>query len=135
MFSKWARENGDVVRSNGTINEHDVLKILSHFFPLVNVIDNKYIVEVTSTMWNKVEDIKNSLDLYKATSKNNADESNAYLISFDVMYDAYCTYCYNKTNKATKFVVSKLYFEKYVRVLLAPFVEFDTFLSSKWLLK
>ena len=134
LFAKWARENGDSVRSNGTINEHDVLKILSHFFPLVNVIDNKYIVDVTSTMWNKVEDIKSSLDLYKAsTSKNNTDESNSYLISFDVIYDAYCAYCYNKTNKATKFVISKLYFEKYVRVLLAPFVEFDTFLSSKWL--
>ena len=53
------------------------------------------------------------------------------LISFDELYDNYFNYC-TKNKSAIKPVVSKRYFEKYLYVILADYIEFDTFISNKW---
>jgi len=55
------------------------------------------------------------------------NQNAAALIPFDEIYSYYTK------NKQTKFTISKRYFEKYLDVALADFIEFDNFVSISWL--
>ena len=56
LFKSWTKENSNNI-SNGTISEENILKILIHFFPNIEIIEDKYVLNVTSKMWNKLKDI------------------------------------------------------------------------------
>lgn len=126
LFKKWASNKTNNCSSNGTINEHDVLKILQHYFPNIEIVENKYVLNVSCVLWDKLPDINASLNQMKEKKE---DENP--LISFDELYDNYFNYC-TKNKSAIKPVVSKRYFEKYLYVILADYIEFDTFISNKW---
>ena len=64
LFKSWTKENSNNI-SNGTISEENILKILIHFFPNIEIIEDKYVLNVTSKMWNKLKDIDNSFSYIK----------------------------------------------------------------------
>lgn len=129
-----------------TISEKDVLKLITHFFTDINIIENKYILNVSCStlLWNKNANIMESLDIYKQLtnkydnnnltdisniSNNPTDLSNNHvIISFDDLYQNYINYCHEKHF----LIVNKKYFEKYVSYKLKDFVVFDTFIGSDW---
>jgi len=131
LFKKWTIENSSISLSNGTITESDVLKILNHFFPSFEVIDNKYILGISCSMWDKKCDIFQSLlslkDYYQT---KNIFEDNHTLIPFDEVYDFY----FQKNKPSNKYIVSKRYFEKYLYSTIPNFIEYDKFISSSWYL-
>uniref|UniRef100_A0A6C0EZB2 Uncharacterized protein n=1 Tax=viral metagenome TaxID=1070528 RepID=A0A6C0EZB2_9ZZZZ len=141
LFKKWAYNKSNNCCSSGTIGEHDVLKIIKHFFPTIEIIEKKYVLNVSCILWDKLIDINASIAITKtqllATTSNNAASSNTnllHLVPFDEIYDNYFNYCTkNKTaSNSSKFVVSKRYFEKYLDITFSEFIEFDTFISSNW---
>ena len=141
LFKKWACNKSNNCCSSGTISEHDVLKIIKHFFPTIEIIEKKYVLNVSCILWDKLVDINASIAITKAqlltNSTNNAASSNTnlhHLVPFDEIYDNYFNYCTkNKTaSNSSKFVVSKRYFEKYLDITFSEFIEFDTFISSNW---
>jgi hypothetical protein len=141
LFKKWACNKANNCCSSGTIGEHDVLKIIKHFFPTIEIIEKKYVLNVSCILWDKLVDINASIAITKAqlldASTNNAASSNTnllHLVPFDEIYDNYFNYCTkNKTaSNSSKFVVSKRYFEKYLDITFSEFIEFDTFISSNW---
>ena len=141
LFKKWACNKSNNCCSSGTIGEHDVLKIIKHFFPTIEIIEKKYVLNVSCVLWDKLIDINASIAITKAqlltNSTNNAASSNTnllHLVPFDEIYDNYFNYCTkNKTaSNSSKFVVSKRYFEKYLDITFSEFIEFDTFISSNW---
>ena len=141
LFKKWACNKANNCCSSGTIGEHDVLKIIKHFFPTIEIIEKKYVLNVSCILWDKLVDINASIAITKAQlladSTNNAASSNTnllHLVPFDEIYDNYFNYCTkNKTaSNSSKFVVSKRYFEKYLDITFSEFIEFDTFISSNW---
>jgi len=105
------------VYTNTTILEKDILKLIRHFFSDIQVIENKYILNVTCnvSLWNKNENILESLDI---TNKND-------IISFDDLYKNYTKYCQEKHF----LIVNKKYFEKYISYTLKEYIVFDTFVS------
>ena len=140
LFKRWASNKANNCCSN-TIGEHDVLKIIKHFFPTIEIIEKKYVLNVSCILWDKLVDINSSIAITKAqlltNSTNNAASSNTnllHLVPFDEIYDNYFNYCTkNKTaSNSSKFVVSKRYFEKYLDITFSEFIEFDTFISSNW---
>ena len=140
LFKRWASNKANNCCSN-TIGEHDVLKIIKHFFPTIEIIEKKYVLNVSCILWDKLVDINASIAITKAqlltNSTNNAASSNTnllHLVPFDEIYDNYFNYCTkNKTaSNSSKFVVSKRYFEKYLDITFSEFIEFDTFISSNW---
>jgi len=130
LFKKWIYDKQDANFFARSTNEDDVLKMLKHYFPNVEVIENKYILNVECKLWNKISDIKNALDSIKNHYKENAllNNSNVFLIPFDEIYAYYIK------NKQTKFTISKRYFEKYLCIELADYIEFDNLVSFSWIL-
>jgi len=131
LFKKWTTENSTLSLSNGAISESDVLKILNHFFPTIEVIDNKYILGIVCSMWDKNTDIYNSLDSLKHHYHTKSlFEDNHTLIAFDDAYDFY----FQKNKPVSKYIVSKRYFEKYLYSTMSNYIEYEKFISSSWYL-
>ena len=123
IFKHWVKTTDEQVLSNGNISEEYVLKIMKHFFPNIDIIDNKYILNVSCTLWNKNSDIYLSFDFIK----HKIHELNSLpLVSFDDVYNYYCQYCNEKMNK---FIVSKGYFEKYLYIKIADCIVFNKFIK------
>jgi len=128
LFKKWAQENLNI---SGAISEDDVLKILKHFFPSIEIVDNKYLLGISCNMWDKNEDIYNSLVLLKQNYYDKSlFEENHTLIAFDEAYDFY----FKKNKSMNKNIVSKKYFEKYLYSNMSNYIEYEKFISSSWYL-
>ena len=54
---------------NGNISEENILKILKHFFLNVEIAEDKYVLNVSSNMWNKPNDIEKSFEYIKIHTK------------------------------------------------------------------
>jgi hypothetical protein len=46
LFKYWIKESNELLLSNGNISEENILKILKHYFPSVEIMEEKYILNV-----------------------------------------------------------------------------------------
>jgi len=146
LFKKWNRENTNIDHycCNGNITETDIIKIINHFFPTIEVVDNKYILKISSSQWNKQYEVRKSLmklkEHYYSKYKNT-------MISFDDAYHFYCKHNKNKVNvvgggggggggvDSINMSVSKRFFEKIIVSTMSEYIEHDAFISSSWYLQ
>ena len=127
LFKVWAKEQEtESLMTNGTIYEENIVKILKHFFPTIEIIEDKYVLNVTSKMWDKIKDIQDSFEFIKDQIKN---EYKLALISFDDAYNYYYKFC---NINLLKNIVSKRYFEKYLYYKLADHIVYEKFIETKW---
>jgi len=130
LYKKWWKQNGDInLTTNNTINENDILKIIRHYFKNISIIDNKYFINIYSTLWDKNKDIDLILNIYKIKNKNKHKITKYESINIDDIYLFYIKY-YNLLNKFTS---SKNYFERYIYYKLEKYIEYDNFISIHWL--
>jgi len=122
LFKYWIKQNNE----NGNINEENILKILKHFFPNVEIIENKYVLNVTCKLWDKIKDIDSSFQFIKDKIK---DEYILELISFDDAYNYYHKFC---NLNSIKNIVSKRYFEKYLYYKLNHFIVYEKFIKTEY---
>ena len=47
LFKIWSKTTATLLFSNGNISEENVLKILKHFFPDIEIIEDKYVLNVS----------------------------------------------------------------------------------------
>jgi hypothetical protein len=121
--------------TNTNIREEDILKIIKHFFyPYVEIVDDKYIMNIKCSLWDKCIDIEQFLQHYKQIEIHNKTET---FISFDELYTNYQIYCHanNCVNQSetTCMIVSKHYFEKYLQKQLSEYIQFESFVSREWI--
>lgn len=126
LFKYWVKQNHQLI-TNGTINEDNILKIIKHFFPAVEIIEDKFVLNVTCSMWNKILDITNSFEFIKNQLLN---KNKLSLISFDDLYNYYYKFC---NNNSLKFIVSKRFFEKYIYYKLSQHIVYEKFIDPEWL--
>jgi len=128
LFKLWTKEQKDEqIMTNGQISEENIVKILKHFLPSIEIIEDKYILNISSNMWNKIKDIENFFIYMKELIKN---EKNVLpLISFDDAYNYYYKFC---NINSFKFVVSKRYFEKYLYFKLPDHIVYEKFIETLW---
>jgi hypothetical protein len=131
LFKLWGTNNG-VTTTCGNITEENVLKILKHFFPCVEIVDEKYVLNVNCVTWNKTSDIDKAFKYIREKIVEDSKTSVIALISFDDAYNYYYKYC--KLNNANKFIVSKRYFEKYLYYKLVDHIVYEKFIETKWLM-
>jgi hypothetical protein len=127
LFKYWTKQSDEQLMSNCNISEENVLKILKHFFPSVEIIEDKYVLNVTCLYWNKIEDIISSFDYIKEQIKK---DNKLNLISFDDAYNYYYKYCNINSNK---FIVSKRYFEKILYFKFSQHIVYEKFLEISWI--
>lgn len=126
LFKCWIRQHNETSKTSGIINEDNVLKIIGHFFPDIEVVGDKYILNTKCVLWNKNKDIDNSMEQIKTRFK----DKNERLLSFDESYNCYCRFI---GEPVYKFIVSKKYFNKYLYSKIYKYVVYDTFITDKWL--
>jgi hypothetical protein len=109
--------------------------IWHYFNPGVEVIENKYITNIHCNLWSKHDDIGEMLDYYKQQHKNELNNDDSSLISFDDLYQNYKSYIQAKVTVENSFHpnVSKHFFEKYLSHYLTAYIKFDKFVSSDWI--
>jgi len=125
LFKKWTRDAPHAI-SSGNMDEQYIAKILSHFFPTVEVIENKYIVGISCSMWDKSADIILSLNHLREMRK----DTKTMISIADEAYPNYLKYC--RKNKCMN--TTKRFFEKYITDSMREFIEFEAFISAKWLI-
>ena len=130
LFKLWIQNNNVNVEekliSNGNISEENVLKILKHFFPHIEIIENKYILNVKCGVWDKNNEIEKSFHYIKKQIQNT---HNLALISFDDAYNYYYKFCNSESNKL---IVSKRYFEKYLYSKIPKHIVYEKFIETVW---
>jgi hypothetical protein len=119
LFKQWSKHK------NG-LSEENIIRALKHFFS-TEIVDDKYILNVISTIWDKKNDIQNAIPFIK---QQIVEHHTMSLISFDDLYGFYYTYC---INNAIKLVVSKRYFEKYVYSKFSEYIAYDKFVKIEWI--
>lgn len=120
LFKLWTK-------SKTVLSEEYILKILKYFFPNIDIAEDKYVLNITSNLWDKVADINSSLPYIKNYIKL---EHKLSLISFDDIYTYYQNYC---TINSIKFVVSKRYFEKYLYYKFIDYIVYEKFIKVEWI--
>jgi len=118
LFKYWSK-------SKNVLSEENIIKVLKHFFAS-EIIEDKYVLNVTSTVWNKSNDIENSISYSKQQIKNTHTLS---LISFNDLYSFYHKYC---LDNSLKFIVSKRYFEKYLYYKFSDYIVYEKFIKMEW---
>ena len=64
LFKSWiktkslTKQNSENVASNGNISEDNILQILKHFFPNIEIVEDKFIINVVCTLSDKNNDIE-----------------------------------------------------------------------------
>ena len=118
LFKSWTK-------NKSVLSEENIIKIIKHFY-ICDIVENKYILDVVSSIWNKSTDIDNSFPFIKEQLKETYSLS---LISFDDLYKYYNEYC-NLNN--IKLIVSKRYFHKYLYFKLFDFIVYENFIKIEW---
>jgi hypothetical protein len=126
LFNYWIKQQNSPIK-HITISEDYIQKIIIYFFPNNEILEDKYILNVSCSLWNKMNDIDNSFEFIKHSFKN----KNTTLLSFD---DAYNFYCRFMDDMSSKFIVSKRYFEKYLYFKIPEFIVYDIFINNQWFL-
>ena len=128
LFKLWAKQTNEPLMTNGNISEENILKILKHFFPNVEIIEDKFVLNVSSLLWDKMSDIQKSFEFIK---EQIISQHNSSLVSFDDVYNYYYKYC---SQNIIKTIVSKRYFEKYLYYKIPNHIVYETFIETSWFL-
>lgn len=97
------------VNKSFVITEEYVLRIIKHFFPAVEVVSDKYALQLSCKLWDRKIDILSSFSLLREKLEKDVEIS---CVPMDDVYATYCSFC--RENK--KLVCSKYYFEKFMGV-------------------
>ena len=126
LYNTW---NNKIIGNDG-IGIQQILDLIQYFYPTIDIENEKYILKMRCSLWDKHSDIQLSLNNMKSEhiSNNHIEDIS--------IYDAYSFYCKNHHRKIRcyRFVVSKSYFEKYVCEYLNTFIYENGFISKQWLL-
>jgi len=118
LFKHWSK-------NKVTLTEENIIKILKHFFSY-EIIEDKYILNITSSIWDKISHIEKSLPFIK---EQIIKEHNLSLICFDDIYNYYKNFY---INNSFKFIVSKRYFEKYLYYKFSDYIVYEKFIKVEW---
>lgn len=113
LFKKWTTKNYTGVEDTFLI------ELIRHFHPDIIVIDNKYVMNVKCKLWDKRQEVIDTLDLLKSEDVKSKAKS---------LYVVYETYA---SQSKTPFVVSKRYFEKVAKEYLGSHLDGDGLISTE----
>ena len=139
LLRNWCISKNETICN---LNDKQILDLISHFFPNVEIERDKFISRIKCSLWDKELDIQLALESMKHSLQNNGLMSNSRTLSPGLsqnisIYDTYSYYCkyhssLNNNNSISNQIVSKSYFEKYIFENLSNFVIDSKFLSVEW---
>uniref|UniRef100_A0A6C0IK00 Uncharacterized protein n=1 Tax=viral metagenome TaxID=1070528 RepID=A0A6C0IK00_9ZZZZ len=127
LFYKYVKENPLMFSTAGKIVEDDILNILRFYFPDIEIIANKYILNIECSLWDKCADIVTILDDARVSFQKEKELSEDKVISFDDLYKFYLK------RKKGEITMSKSYFEKFIENYLKQYIVYSRVISETWL--
>jgi len=100
--------------------EKTILDLIKHYYPDTYIEDEKYILHTRCKLWNKKQDIINSLKKYKLSSPS--VEIYTEEVPINELYQFYC-------GSKNRFIVSKRYFEKFIKEESQLYIIEDNFIK------
>jgi len=113
MFRKSSKTH---IQNN--ISDTLMIELVKHFYPDVEIVEDKYILNIRCSLWDKRADVIESLDLFR----------NNDVQTIKSLYDAYEFYSSKNQNKDC--IVSKRYFEKVAKDVLGENLDKDGIILS-----
>lgn len=113
LFKKWAGKNFSGVE------DVFLIELIRHFYPEIGIDEDKYILNIKCSLWDKRQEVLDCLDIIKMSS----DKEGQY----KSLYEIYQFYSQKKD-----FVVSKRYFEKIAKEILGDNIDKDGLIYGKW---
>ena len=99
LFKIWCETHNEPALS---FNHETLLNLITHFYPNIDIEQDKYIYKIQCSLWDKQSDIQMIMD----SLHENEDKIS--------IYAAYRFYCENCPGAKKSLIASKSYFEKYV---------------------
>ena len=116
LFNIWCKKTWS------DLNEEMIVAFIKHFYPDISILDNKYIINIKCSLWDKHEAVIKALEAYKAEHMLHPTGN---VLS---LYRAYEHY----TKRAKHpYIVSKRYFENVLRNLHSEYIDEYGIISSQ----
>lgn len=129
LFKLWYKKQKKDPAFGSTmtiISDINIVDVISHFNKGINIVDNKYLLNVRCELWDKTGNIKESLtNIREENKKNKSDKP----IPLDNAYKSYC----KMFKKQKGLICNKRYFEKKVPTLIdIKHIDDNLILPSYW---
>lgn len=105
-----------------TMTEKNMLDLIKHYYPDTYIEDDKYLVHTRCNMWDKKQDIIQSLKKYKNVHPDHEILSDIDEIPINELYQFYC-------KGKNKFTASKRYFERFIKEESDLYIVEDSFIK------
>lgn len=133
LFYKYVKDNTETCSTTGRIVEDDILNILRFYFTDIDIIENKYVMNIECSLWDKHAEIINCLKTAKTHFIKEKEEQDDKTIAFDEIYKFYLR---TKTNiNSGDFTMSKSYFEKFIDKYLKKYIVYNRVVSGGWIIE
>ena len=128
IYKYWNGKNN----YNYPIKEKNILKIISHFYPLVN-LDKQYIYNIKCKIWNKNEEIDKVMDMFIIEFKEDVKNNKIVLPFLISLYDIYQYYMIHLVDlhKEIDIIINKKYFVQYLFNKYNMDIKYNKFLSGQ----
>lgn len=131
-LSKLASGSGENVKTSAgyhNLSDTSLLGMIRHFYPDVTIEDDKYLLNVGCNLWEKKEEIRIYLDLFKANCISNNSSISQPLYN---AYEYYCSKCYELKERRA---VSKRYFEKFLIEEYSEYLDENGLITSTFFIE
>jgi len=109
------------------LSEKKIHSVIRYFLPQYYIDNSKYIPNIECSLWNKNQDIEETLQYLKETQKLGIGKK---LLSFYKLYKLYCEFA---KQKPFKYIASKKYFENILRTTIPKeCLSGDAVLADYW---
>ena len=107
---------------NINMNENLLVDLIHHFYPDIIIVENKFIQHIKCNLWDKRNDVINSLELFKLKCNEQEEE---FTKSVNNAYEYY-------TSSKNMINVSKRYFERIAIEIIQNDIDEDGLIKSSW---
>ena len=107
---------------NLNLTETLLLDLIHHFYPDISILDNKFIQHVKCSLWEKRNEVLNSLELFKLKC---SEQEELLTKSLNDAYEYY-------TSAKNSLNVSKRYFERIAVELINQHIDADGLIKASW---
>ena len=125
LFKKWSS------KKLNDVEDSFILELIRHLYVNVDgnihIDDDKYIVNIKCLLWDKTQEVIESLTLFKDEYSQEITQDMTYNIKS--LSDAYAFYVLYKENGL---IISKRYFDKVAKETICDYLDSDNLIKNSW---
>lgn len=145
LLKKW---NSNIIDTTNVrnISDKQLIDLIFYFYPNIIIEEQKYIYDIDCKLWNKQKDIIDIMEKYKENLKAEMEKKCSNLSIYyngevyspiTTMVRAYKTYCTMAAKMHSSYdkIVSKSFFENFVKDYMKEYILEDNCISAEWILQ